>query len=255
MLDRYLQDPTDQLTPDQFERARQAYINRKNASKSTGPTSEAGKKRSAQNARRHGYAGATVVIEEEDIIAYNAHLTAYFLTFQPVSQPECDTVRRAANAQWRYDRLISIETGLLDLDLSFEAPIIDAKVIGEPEHHHRLAFAFLAHIQTGTNALDLCRRYLITAQRDIERSIKMFYFLQKNRTPDAGVFDPASIEPLPEPQEPQSTQQEPNEPAENVEPGRPEAMPAAETTQNAPNPAKKNCKCEVSKEVKLPKAA
>jgi hypothetical protein len=34
-----------------------------------------------------------------------------------VSQPDYDTVRRVVNAQWRYDRLISIETGLLDLDL------------------------------------------------------------------------------------------------------------------------------------------
>jgi hypothetical protein len=189
--ERYTQDPTDSLSPEQFQRARQAYINRKNAQNSTGPTSASGKAISSQNARRHGYAGASVVIEEEDRIAYDAHLDSYLQTFHPVTQPECDSVRRAANAQWRHDRLTSIETGLFDLDLSFDAPIIDAKVIGEPEFHHRLALSFLSHLNENARIncpLDLCRRYLSSAQRELERSIKLFYFLQKARIDGANTI-------------------------------------------------------------------
>jgi hypothetical protein len=252
MLDRYIQNPCEEFSQEQFNRARQAYINRKNARNSTGPTSEEGKQKSSQNARRHGYAGATVVIDEEDREAYNAHLESYIQTFHPVSQPECDSVRRAANAQWRYDRLISIETGILDLDLTVEAPIIDAKVLGTPELHHRLAFGFLANIGTGTNALDLCRRYLNTAQRDIERSIKLFYFLEKNRVPGAGIVDPVPVEAEPEQQEPESTQQEPNEPAKT---DSQVALPISEAVQVTPNSAQTTAQNSILKEANLPKAA
>ena len=253
---RYMQDPTDSLSPEQFQRARQAYINRKNAQNSTGPTSASGKAISSQNARRHGYAGASIVIEEEDLPAYNAHLDSYLQTFHPVTQPECDSVRRAANAQWRHDRLTSIETGLFDLDLSFDAPIIDAKVIGEPEFHHRLALSFLSHLNENARIncpLDLCRRYLSSAHRELERSIKLFYFLQKARIDGANTIG-LSCEPkcceIPEPeaeetlQQPEPAQQQPTKPSKNQqEPNEPATITSskpsvatkhASTTKNPP---------------------
>jgi hypothetical protein len=216
--DRYLKNPCEDLTAEEFNRAKTAHDDRQNARRhSTGPTSPEGKAKSAQNARRHGYAGATVVVAEEDCEAYNLHLDSYLQTFNPVTQPECDSIRRAAYAQWRYDRLISIETGLLDLDLSLEGPTMDSKVHGELEHHHRLALAFLS--QVGTNGssspLELCRRYLTTAQRDIERSIKFFYFLQKNRIVPAQAAVPGPLpsdsESSAQPEQPQQNQMKPNE--------------------------------------------
>ena len=216
MLDRYTQDPTEEFTPEQFNRARQAYINRKKASTSTASTSqEAGRgrrdpsidlgtgsrrpplpactseetDRASQSLRRHDdgdCAAATVVMDEEaDKLAYDAHLTAYFQTFQPVSQPEYDAVRRAADAQWRYDRLISIETGLLD-PARLESPTTTATATQDSStrrgDHHRLAVAFReAHIDSDTNALELCHHYLGTAEHDIERFIRKFYSLRRKK--------------------------------------------------------------------------
>ena len=54
-----------------------------NAEKSTGPRSPEGKAAAAQNARKHGFAGGRVVIADEDKEAYQAHLDAYFDSFQP----------------------------------------------------------------------------------------------------------------------------------------------------------------------------
>jgi hypothetical protein len=216
--DRYLKNPCGDLTVEEFDRAKAAHDNRQNARLlSTGPRSPEGKAKSAQNARRHGYAGATVVIDEEDREAYNSHLDSYLQTFNPVTQPECDSIRRAAYAQWRYDRLISIETGLLDLDLSLAGPTIDSKVYGDEEHHHRLALEFVAQVsgpdgsRGGSSPLELCRRYLTTAQRDIERSIKFFYFLQKNRMASAPAVAPTATEQPSKQSELPQNQVEPNE--------------------------------------------
>jgi hypothetical protein len=216
---RYLKNPCEDLTPEEFNRAKAAHDERQSAKRhATGPRSIEGKAKSAQNARRHGYAGATVVIDEEDREAYDLHLDSYLQTFNPVTQPECDSIRRAAYAQWRYDRLISIETGLLDLDLSLEGPAIDTKVHGELEHHHRLALAFASQVGTNgsSNPLELCRSYLTTAQRDIERSIKFFYFLQKNRIAapaTAAAHEPPQddLKSSAQPEQLQQNQAEPNE--------------------------------------------
>jgi hypothetical protein len=188
MLHRYIQNPCEEFSQQQFNRARQANINRKNASNSTASTFEAETDRSAKNLRRHDYgdcAGATVVMDEEaDKIAYEAHLTAYFQTFQPVSQPEYDAVRRAADAQWRHDRLISIETGLLD-PIGLESPTTATATKDSSTRrgdHHRLAVAFReAHIHSDTNSLELCHHYLGTAEHDIERFIRKFYSLRRKK--------------------------------------------------------------------------
>lgn len=202
-------DPHQQLTPEQSEFARKIAAARAASKLSTGPTSEEGKAISSKNALKHGYAGSTIVIDDEDQEAYNLHLDAYHQTFQPIGQPERDSVRLAANALWRIDRLTSIETGLFDLELSHNAPHIDA-MLQNLDIHHYFAIAFKEQIKD-SNPIDLCRRYLSSAHRDFHRAITVFNLLKANRIP----------EPKPEPEsapkrihivpKPQLNQQEPNE--------------------------------------------
>src|SRR2546425_7115398 len=100
----FFANPLDRLTGDELERAFKARQNRINARNSTGPKTPEGKAAAAQNARKHGFAGATVVLEGEDQEAYDAHLDSYIARFQPIDQVEADTIRRAANSMWKYDR-------------------------------------------------------------------------------------------------------------------------------------------------------
>ena len=51
-----------------------AAINRANAQHSTGPRTEAGKKRSSLNALRHGLTGHVIVMPGEDLAAYERFL-------------------------------------------------------------------------------------------------------------------------------------------------------------------------------------
>ncbi len=89
---------------------------------STGPSTPEGKRIAAQNARKHGYAGATMAISDEDRPAYQAHVESYIQAFQPQNQPQADAVRLAANALWRTDRLTTIEASLLELEIDTSPP-------------------------------------------------------------------------------------------------------------------------------------
>ncbi len=170
------------LTPDQIAKAKKIWQARENARNSTGPLTEEGKRIAAQNARKHGYAAATFVLDEEDKEAYAMHLDAYFQSLNPGNQLECDYVRRVANAQWRYDRLTNIETGLLDLEVSLQGPNIDGR-LANIELRHYLAIGFMERVKAD-NALELCRRYLSSAARDCDRAIKMFYLIKGDRLRD-----------------------------------------------------------------------
>ena len=184
-----LSNPFHTLTPSGRERASKAEQNRVNAAQSTGPKTPEGKAAVAQNARKHGFAGATVVIEDEDRDAYDMHLEAYFSTFQPINHVESDLIRRAANAQWKCDRLSTIEATLIEWEAGFQAPIADAALDKlESRHYWSLALKALS----AERAFDLCRRYQTSLQRDYDRAINMFLKLKKERPVE-------TTEPLPAP--------------------------------------------------------
>ena len=163
----------------------------------TGPISEEGKHTSSLNARKHGFAGAQLVIDEEDRPAYDLHLESYVQAFQPANQPEADAVRLAANALWRVDRLTSIETALFELETAFYRPFNDAN-LDNLEPRHLQAIAFMQHVD-GSNALELARRYLSSTQRDLQRALDIFFKLKENRVAVIPVANPTKLHIVPRP--------------------------------------------------------
>ena len=175
--------------------AKQLAANRANALRSTGPKTEEGKRVSSQNALKHGFAGFSILIEEEDREAYDQHLDAYFSRFKPVEQVEADTVRHAANSRWKYDRLCLIEATLIEWESQMQMPRADSVMEHiEPRHAWTLGFK----IQCEERALETCRRYQATHLREFERAIQMFYRLKKERDNDLVAAAPIP-EPAPEP--------------------------------------------------------
>jgi hypothetical protein len=86
--------------------------NRRNALSSTGPRSEAGKRRSRRNAFRHGWTAETVIEALEDAEDYRAFEAAIIGDYDTRTAVECELVVRLASL-WRIRRATSIETGLL----------------------------------------------------------------------------------------------------------------------------------------------
>jgi hypothetical protein len=84
--------------------------NRRNAARSTGPTTEAGKHRSRRNAVRHGLCAETVVEIVEDIYDFEGAVIADYDAALPSRVNSCF---RLASLLWRLRRATMIETDLL----------------------------------------------------------------------------------------------------------------------------------------------
>src|SRR6266481_348603 len=95
-----------------------AETNRENARKSTGPRTEAGKKRSSMNALRHGLTGHTVVLPADDLAAYERHVQSFVAEYQPKGATENFLVQDLADTTWRLNRIPALETNLLTLGIT-----------------------------------------------------------------------------------------------------------------------------------------
>jgi hypothetical protein len=91
---------------------RQIEANRSNALLSTGPVTEQGKRRSRQNAFRHGLTAETIIDVLEDAEDYAAFEMAVTADYDAQSAVERELVLRLASLLWRLRRASAIESGL-----------------------------------------------------------------------------------------------------------------------------------------------
>src|SRR4051795_8300584 len=94
---------------------KQIEANRRNARRSTGPTTEQGKLRSRRNAVRHGLSAETVIGALEDAEDYKAFEAAVVADYDAQSAVERELVLRLASLLWRIRRATTIETGLFEI--------------------------------------------------------------------------------------------------------------------------------------------
>jgi hypothetical protein len=94
---------------------RQIEANRRNAQLSTGPVTEDGKKKSRQNAIRHGLTAETVIDALEDAEDYAAFEMAVTADYDAQSVVERELVLRLASLLWRLRRATTIESGLFKI--------------------------------------------------------------------------------------------------------------------------------------------
>ena len=94
---------------------RQIEANRRNARLSTGPVTEEGKKRSRQNALRHGLTAETVIDALEDEEDYSAFEMTVIADYDSQSAVERELVLRLASLLWRLRRATAIESGLFKI--------------------------------------------------------------------------------------------------------------------------------------------
>jgi hypothetical protein len=94
---------------------RQIEANRRNALRSTGPTTDAGKQASRRNAVRHGLTAETVISALEDAEDYKAFEAAVTADYDAQSAVERELVLRLASVLWRLRRATTMETGLFEI--------------------------------------------------------------------------------------------------------------------------------------------
>jgi hypothetical protein len=124
----------------------QLEANRRNAQLSTGPSTPAGKARSAVNGLKHGLYSKSVVLPDEDPDEYNALLQLLVAEFEPVTLIEHHLVKVIADSHWRLQRGLRTEAGQLETKIRSVARSRepDPDIAADPEllRNFRLGAAF-----------------------------------------------------------------------------------------------------------------
>ncbi|MCP5115295.1 MAG: hypothetical protein GY953_31085, partial [bacterium] len=84
--------------------------NRRNARKSTGPRTRAGKARSCRNAIRTGLLAKTSTLLQTEDEAFQHQLEGFWEHFRPAGPDEETLVAEFAASSWRLDRASAVET-------------------------------------------------------------------------------------------------------------------------------------------------
>ena len=96
----------------------QIAANRRNSLRSKGPTSEEGRRRSSQNAIKHGLtARVTTVLSSEDAAAFDEQMTGVVRTLNPRNPIEAMLARQAGQSAWMHDRAVRSQTARLSANI------------------------------------------------------------------------------------------------------------------------------------------
>lgn len=129
---------------------RQIEANRRNAARSTGPSTAAGKQRSRQNAIRHGLCAETVVGVLEDVKDYKGFEAAIIADFNAETAVERELVLRLASLLWRVRRATSIETELFEI----QAEILQERRLDQSLVYLELGVPHIAGVEDINNLGD-----------------------------------------------------------------------------------------------------
>ena len=88
--------------------------NRRNAHRSTGPRTPAGKAVSSKNATKHGLLSREVMLGDEDDWALVRPRKGLYAVLQPVGELDELLVDRVVSTAWRLRRVLTVEVDLLD---------------------------------------------------------------------------------------------------------------------------------------------
>jgi hypothetical protein len=94
---------------------KQLEANRRNARRSTGPTTAEGKERSSRNNLRHGLTGQITVLPSEDREAHDLFCNRLIQCLNPENPMEEQSANSIAEDSWRLNRVTAIETNIFAL--------------------------------------------------------------------------------------------------------------------------------------------
>ena len=132
---------------------RKIEANRRNAIKSTGPLTTAGKQRSRCNALRHGLTAETVIGALEDAEDYKAFEQAVIADYDAQSTVERELVLRLASLLWRLRRATTMETGLFDIQAEHLREMTKARQVNPDQRKIVYAIFGQADVSDDANAV------------------------------------------------------------------------------------------------------
>jgi len=204
---------------------------RANGAKSRGPVTPEGRAASSRNSLRHGLTAQSVVLPTESQEDFQSLLDSYVDQFDPQGGVEMDLVQTMAAARWRLRRISTIETTLLNNEMTSRAKEC-RRELHCPDDDARLAWVFQKLAGNG-QSLALLMRYEGTLNRSYDRAFKQLLLLQstRNRTPPnepEPAVTPRIVNPIPAPNA--------NDGRRRARPPLPASDPAPDPTPTSPPP-------------------
>ena len=209
---------------------KQTRANRRNALKSTGPTTPEGKAAASQNALTHGLLSKEVLLPGEDGAALAELSGRLREELRPVGELEGLLAERVVAATWRLRRLGRVEAGIFAWerleelaeraereasDLVLEAPAVETspnvtQIVDVEAHNEALDTAWrMRHEQgketallgrtfardaNGANAFSKLSRYETTIERGLYKALHELQRLQAARGAGGGVPPPVAVD-------------------------------------------------------------
>src|SRR5580698_1436541 len=141
-----------------------------------GPKTEGGKKRSSQNALRHGLSGRVVVMPNEDMDLYLQFAKDFVASLYPATPMENEIAQTIADGYWRLKRVRTTEESLYALGHYEGQGDFDAE-------HENIHAAFTAGktFRDHSHAFVNLSIYEQRIQRGIEKNTRLLRELQAER--------------------------------------------------------------------------
>ena len=153
--------------------------NRHNATRSTGPRSDAGKAAVARNAVKHSLAGHHVVLAHEDSAEFDQFSDELTRELYPGSPHESSLLTIMAQSRWRLARLRRLETAALN-------SVLGSAGLEDPDA--KLAQSLIGH---DGDPLAKIERYAAAAERSYYKAFRLLWkpanFASRNKWPNRSV--------------------------------------------------------------------
>jgi hypothetical protein len=148
---------------------KQLEANRRNAERSTGPKTDAGKTRSSRNNLRHGLTGQISLLPTEDREAHDAFCNELSASLNPETPMERQFALSVAEDSWRLNRARAIENNMFALGHEGE------------RRELQIALADARTFQAQANQFQLLTIYEQRINRNLQRNLKQLHELQAER--------------------------------------------------------------------------
>ena len=155
---------------------RQLEANRRNAQRSRGPITAAGKARSRQNPWRHGLTAEKILIRGEDAAEFDALSAEMRKEYQPASGLEVVLVDRLIVYEWRMRRVPYLEASLINDSLD-EIEQRRITTIGGERPHKTLA----SMTNNAIDVLERLARYQASLRNGFDKTLQQLWFVQERR--------------------------------------------------------------------------
>ena len=154
--------------------------NRRNAQKSTGPTTPEGRAAVRHNALKHGLTSEVLIPEDEDQPEFDRLCEAFETEYQPVGPTEESLLENVVAARWRLGRARKEETGFfVNRALELER---ESQEYRESARNTRLAI-IVDSDSAGSNTLAKISRYEARLERSFYKALSELRRVQSQREP------------------------------------------------------------------------